>query len=98
MSQAVSPSAQRRYGLVRVARMWCVARSTVYLQRSREPGPPQPVKKRGPSGGLSDEELLAAIRRVLADWPGGHTGRRRTTARSSRPAPTSAGAPTGRRR
>ena len=81
MSRAVSPSAQRPYGLVRVTRMWRVARSTVYLVRNREQEPLEPAKKRGPSGGVSDAELLAAIRRVLVDSPWVGEGHRKAWAR-----------------
>jgi hypothetical protein len=35
MSQTCSPSAQRRYGLARVCRVWELARSTVYLTPAR---------------------------------------------------------------
>jgi transposase InsO family protein len=80
MSRAVSPSAQHPYGLVRVTRLWRVARSTVYLQRSRTQGPEEPPKKRGPRGGMSDEALLAAIRQVLADSPWVGEGHRKVWA------------------
>jgi len=81
MSQAVSPSAQRPYGLVRVARVWRVARSTVYLLRSRAQEPQAVAKKRGPRGGLSDEALLTAIRQTLEDSPWVGEGHRKAWAR-----------------
>jgi transposase InsO family protein len=81
MSQAVSPSAQRPYGLVRVTRVWRVARSTVYLLRRREQEPQAPAKKRGPRGDFNDEELLVAIRRSLADSPWVGEGHRKAWAR-----------------
>jgi transposase InsO family protein len=81
MSQAVSPSAQRPYGLVRVTRVWRVARSTVYLVRNREQEPLEPAKKRGPSGGLSDAALLVAIRQSLVDSPWVGEGHRKAWAR-----------------
>ena len=42
MSQACSPSTQRRYGLARVCQVWEVARSTVYLHQAlaTTPAPP----------------------------------------------------------
>ena len=43
MSRAVSPSAQRPYGLVRVTRVWRVARSTVYRLMAEHTFP-APVK------------------------------------------------------
>ena len=80
MSRAVSPSAHHPYGLVRVTRRWRVARSTVYLRRSRAQGPAEPAKKRGPRGGISDEALLAAIQQVLADSPWVGEGHRKAWA------------------
>jgi len=35
MSQATSPSTDRRYGLARVCRVWQLPRSTVYHQRKQ---------------------------------------------------------------
>lgn len=69
MSRAVPPSAQRPYGLVRVTRVWRVARSTAYLRRSSALKLAEPARKRGPRGGFSDEALLVEIRQVLADSP-----------------------------
>ena len=39
MSRAVSPSVDRVYGLVRVARCWNVSRATVYRHRQAPAGP-----------------------------------------------------------
>lgn len=82
MSQAVSPSAQVRYGLARVCRVWEVARSSVYAWRSlsRRIGAPE-RKKRGPEGARSDAELLQAIRNVLASSPWVGEGYRKVWAR-----------------
>ena len=63
MSQAFSPATSRRYGLARVARVWCISRATVY--RCRAPvgiaAPPRPAR-RGPVGACSDAELVGHIR------------------------------------
>ena len=37
MSQALSPSSGRPYGLARVCRIWRVARASVYRHRNRSP-------------------------------------------------------------
>ena len=74
MSEALSPSAGRPYGLARVCRWWEVARSTVYAARGRRQRTALP-SKRGPRTQYSDAELLARIRQVLAtsEWVGeGH--------------------------
>jgi putative transposase len=72
MSQAPSPSTQRRYGLARVCRVWQLPRSTVYQRRQQAPIPvearPQP-RRRGPQGPCSDEALVEHIRRVLRESP-----------------------------
>jgi transposase InsO family protein len=68
MSQAVSPSAKRPYGLQRVTRVWQIARSTVYAVRERGQES-QPPKKRGPRTVLDDGALLARINAALAASP-----------------------------
>ena len=69
MSQAPSPSTAQPSGLARVCRVWGIARSTVYGQR-REHSPPG--TRRGPMGPCPDDDLVAAIRRVVqeASFPG----------------------------
>ena len=64
MSRAVSPSAQRPYGVARLVRTWCLARSSSYLARRNRTHPRLPGK-RGPKV-LSVDELLAEIGRLLA--------------------------------
>ena len=84
MSQARSPSTGRRYGLARVARLWRLPRSTVHARRRREATPPAgrpPARRPGPVGAGTDEELLAQIRRVLADSPFHGEGYRKVWAR-----------------
>lgn len=63
MSRQVSPSTNKVYGLERVTRIWGVSRATLYRHRHRL----EPVarQKPGPLGALSDDGLVAAIRRLL---------------------------------
>ena len=63
MSAAASPVNGKSYDLAAVCRVWRVVRSGVY--RHRMPPAPLPLR-RGPTGALSDEALIAAIRAVLA--------------------------------
>ena len=70
MSQTVSPSTGRRYGLALVCRAWEVARSSVYAVRTRRQLPPTaPPRKRGPKTALSDEELTALILQTIEESP-----------------------------
>jgi transposase InsO family protein len=78
MSRAVSPSAGRPYGLARVARVWGVARATVYRRRRAAPEVP---RRPGPVGPMPDTELLKAIRAVLAASPFHGEGHRKVWAR-----------------
>ena len=64
MSQALSPSFARCYGLARVARVWKISRASVY--RSRKETPPNTITRRpGPVGACSDAELADHIRRQI---------------------------------
>jgi putative transposase len=63
MSRAVSPSVNRVYGLVRVARCWNVSRATVYRHRQA----PAPKRRPGPVGPCDDATLLGSIRQAIAD-------------------------------
>lgn len=63
MSQTVSASSSKMYGVARVVSVWNLARSSFYAARRRARGP-HPTGKRGPKV-LSDEELLLAIRQLL---------------------------------
>ena len=65
MSIAVSPSTNRRYGVAMVSRLWRIARATVYRHRSPRIGPRRP----GPLGPMPDDELVDAIRDLLAQGP-----------------------------
>jgi putative transposase len=64
MSRAASPSSSKPYGVVRVVAVWGLARSSFYAARQRARQPRTP-RKRGPKG-LSDAELVAEIRALLA--------------------------------
>jgi putative transposase len=65
MSRTVSASVNKPYGVARVMAVWNLPRSSFYASRSRVRNPREP-RKRGPKV-LSDAELLAAIRVVLAE-------------------------------
>src|SRR3974377_1179932 len=64
MSQTLSPSSGRCYGLARVARVWKVPRASVY--RSLKETPSNTIARRpGPVGACSDAELADHIRRQI---------------------------------
>ena len=65
MSQTLSPSFARCYGLARVARVWKISRASVY--RSLKETPPNTSARRpGPVGACSDAELADHIRQHIA--------------------------------
>src|SRR6478672_5011102 len=65
MSQTLSPSFARCYGLARVARAWKISRASVY--RSLKETPPNASARRpGPVGACSDAELADHIRQHIA--------------------------------
>lgn len=66
MSQAMSPSAKKPYGIQRVCRAWRLARATVQRHKAQADDAPRIPAKRGPKTFLSDEQILAEIRAVLA--------------------------------
>jgi len=83
MSPTGSPSAQRPYGLVRVCRVWEVARSTVYATRGGQVcplGPTSSSEKRGPLGPRTDMALVEHIRGDLASSPWHGEGHRKVGA------------------
>ena len=65
MSRTVSPSSDQPYSVARVASVWNLARSSFYAVRQRQQQPQEP-NKRGPKV-HSDEELVRAIRQLLAE-------------------------------
>jgi transposase InsO family protein len=84
MSQASSISAQRRFGLQRICRVTRVGRSTVYWQRglALTPEPDRlRLRRRGPLGACSDDELVGHIRTVLEESPFHGEGYRKVWAR-----------------
>jgi putative transposase len=64
MSQTVSPSTSRSYGLARVSRAWRVSRAGVYrfLKRTTKPAI---TRRRGPTGPCPDADLADHIRREI---------------------------------
>ena len=63
MSRTSSPSADKKYGLARVCKIWKLARSTVYWRKKHTPS----LARRGPHPWHSDLEILAAIRTFIAE-------------------------------
>jgi putative transposase len=78
MSRRVSPSTGTAYGIERVARLWRVARATVY--RHRRPGAGG-RRRPGPLGAMADEDLAREIRKLLTDSPFHGEGHRKLWAR-----------------
>ncbi len=81
MSHAMSPSQQRRYGVVRVCQEWGLSRSSFYHQQGRPVRPPREPAKRGPKTSYTAEALTAHIRQVLAASPFLGEGPRKVWAR-----------------
>jgi putative transposase len=79
MSRQVSPSTAQVYGLLRVTRLWGVARATLY--RHRRPTKVGERKRPGPLGAMADEDLVVAIRQLLTDSPFHGEGHRKLWAR-----------------
>jgi transposase InsO family protein len=65
-SQAMSPSAKKPYGILRVCKAWRLASATVQRHKAQANAEPQIPAERGPKSCLSDEQILAEIRAVLA--------------------------------
>lgn len=75
-----SPSTGRRYPLTMICRIWRVPRSSVYAAAESAPERALPGK-RGPRPLVRDEQLVAAIRTVLAETPFYGEGYRKVRAR-----------------
>ncbi len=65
MSRTVSPSRNKPSGVARVAAAWDLGRSSFYAARHRSLQPRE-AHRRGPKA-HSDEELIAAIRKLLSE-------------------------------
>jgi transposase InsO family protein len=78
MSRLVSPSTGKAYGIERVARLWRVARATVYRHRRPADGR---RRRPGPVGAMADVALVEAIRKLLTDSPFHGEGHRKLWAR-----------------
>jgi len=83
MAEATSPTSGQRYGVQRVCQAWDVPRSSFYAARQPTPAStlPRPPACRGPKPAVSDEALLAAIRKDLARSPWTGEGHRKVWAR-----------------
>ena len=79
MRVSVSPSSGKPYGMAQVCRVWGTARATVY--RHRVPAGPEPRRRPGPAGPMSDAGLLERIRGVLSASPFHGEGHRKVWAR-----------------
>ena len=64
MSQALSPSFVRCYGLARVARVWKISRAGVY-RSLKETQPNTSARRPGPVGACSDAKLADHVRRQI---------------------------------
>ena len=84
MAQASSPAGGQTYGIRRVCQAWGVPRSSFYAAQAPAPEsavPPCPPTRRGPKPFVSDEALLAAIKRDLETSPWTGEGHRKVWAR-----------------
>jgi len=84
MAKATSPAAGQPYGIQRVCGAWSIPRSSFYAAQAARPqaaaARPAPAR-RGPKPAISDDALLAAIRRDLDTSPWTGEGHRKVWAR-----------------
>lgn len=80
MSQTISPTSNKPYGLKRVCQIWDVARSTFYRQKQEQ----RPVCKRGPKPIVPEAILLKNIREDIIQSPFKGEGHRKVHARLKR--------------
>jgi putative transposase len=78
MSQAISPSTGKPYGLKRVCKVWEVARSSFYSKRKKS------LSKRGPRPQIRDNKLLNMIQDDLKRSPFKGEGHRKVHSRLKR--------------
>jgi putative transposase len=81
MSRTTSPSMQKPYSLVRVCRVWCLNRSTIYWQLQTKERPASTTIRPGPQGPCRDIELVEHIKAILTDTPFHGEGYRKVWAR-----------------
>ena len=81
MSRTTSPSTQKPYSLVRVCRVWCLNRSTIYWQLQTKERPATTTIRPGPQGPCHDTELVEHIKAILTDTPFHGEGYRKVWAR-----------------
>ena len=81
VSQTISPSTHKPYGVATVARVWRVPRSSFYAIKARQSRSAGPPAKRGPKTSHSDTELTELIRQQIAASPFHGEGHRKIWAR-----------------
>jgi transposase InsO family protein len=84
MAKATSPVSGQPYGIRRVCQAWGVPRSSFYAAQAPAPdsaNPAPPPTRRGPKPDVTDDALLAAIRRDLEHSPWTGEGHRKVWAR-----------------
>ena len=84
MAKATSPTTGQPYGIKRVCQVWDVPRSSFYAAQASTSDtavPAPPPARRGPKPAITDEALLAAIRRDLETSPWTGEGHRKVWAR-----------------
>lgn len=80
MSQSISPSTNKPYGLQRVCEVFGIPRSTFYRKKS----PKESSQKRGPKPAIRDEELLSKIQEDIKASPFKGEGHRKIHVRLKR--------------
>lgn len=80
MSQSISPSTNKPYGLQRVCEVFGIPRSTFYRKKS----PKDSSQKRGPKPAIRDEDLLSKIQEDIKTSPFTGEGHRKIHARLKR--------------
>ena len=84
MAKVTSPASGQPYGVQRVCQAWGVPRSSFYAAQAPAPDTTIPSSlpaRRGPKPVVSDEALLAAIKRDLETSPWTGEGHRKVWAR-----------------